>query len=67
MQESFSKLYLDFNGLKKVTLEPIRYKFEMLSSKEHAYSHLTTYIDASNNVFFMTSNPSDDFDIYKIV
>ena len=67
MQESFSKLYLDFNGLMKVTLEPIRYKFEILSSKKHAFSHLTTYIDASNNTYFMTSNPNHDIDIYKIV
>ena len=43
--EAFRAIYLDFEGLKKVTFESVPNDFELCDYQGHACQHLATYID----------------------
>ena len=45
--EAFRKIYLDFDGLKKVIFDPIPNGFELMSYQEHACHHMNTFVDSN--------------------
>ena len=64
--ESIKAIYMDFDGLFKVTLKTVPNQFTLFNFAVNCCQHLTTCIDSNNQSHIMLNNHQDNIEVLKL-
>ena len=64
--ESIKAIYMDFDGLFKLTLKSVPNEFTLFSFANSACQHLTSFTDSNNQSFLLMNNHEDNIQVLKL-